>query len=187
MTDDNDEEYNTAMVKKGVKPLVKISLPEDQLKPEQIREGLHSAEAKFAQIVTDFAGSMPFVYIHAIWFLFWILANYGAFKPLIPEFDPFPYGLLTMIVSLEAIFLAAFIMVAQNRQALVDTVREIEDDQEQKEEEIEQDALEEDVVEIQEDMADIQGDLEEIKKALELIQAKVTSVENTKLVSKKTK
>lgn len=175
------------MVKKVVRPFIKIPLPEDQIKPEQISEGLHSAEAKFAQVVTDFAGSMPFVYLHAVWFLFWILANYGAFRPLIPEFDPFPYGLLTMIVSLEAIFLSTFIMVAQNRQALVDTVREIEDEQEQEEEEKEQDALEEDVEEIQEDVEDIQDDLEEIKKALELIQSKVTSVENTKLVSKKTK
>jgi uncharacterized membrane protein len=175
------------MNKKVVKPFKKILLPEDHVKPEQITEGLHSAEAKFAQAITDYAGSMPFIYIHAVWFTFWILANYGALKPLIPEFDPFPYGLLTMIVSLEAIFLSAFIMVAQNRQALVDTVREIEDDQEQKEDEKEQDALEEDVEDIQEDVEEIQDDLGDIKKALELIQTKITNMEHTKLVSKSSK
>lgn len=174
------KEYNIPMVKKVVKTFKKIPLPEDHIQPEQITEGLHSAEAKFAQTITNFAGSMPFVYMHAIWFFFWILANYGAFRPLIPEFDPFPYGLLTMVVSLEAIFLSAFIMVAQNRQALVDTVREIEDDQEQEEDEKEQDALEEDVEEIQEDVEDIQDDLGDIKKALDLIQAKITNMEHTK-------
>ena len=175
------------MDKRVVKQLKNITLPEDYLKPEVATEGLHSAEAKSAQSVTNFAGSMPFVYLHAIWFFFWILANYGVFTPFIPAFDPFPYGLLTMIVSLEAIFLSTFIMVAQNRQALVDTVREFEDEQEQKEEEKEQDALEEDVEDIQEDVEEIQDDLGDIKKALDLIQAKISNMEHNKLTSKSSK
>lgn len=56
---------------------------------------------------------MVFVYIHLAWFGFWILANAGWFG--IPKFDPFPYGLLTMVVSLEAIFLSAFVLISQNR------------------------------------------------------------------------
>lgn len=63
--------------------------------------------------ITDFAGRMVFVYIHVAWFGFWILSNSGFFG--IKPFDPFPYGLLTMIVSLEAIFLSTFVLISQNR------------------------------------------------------------------------
>jgi uncharacterized membrane protein len=69
-----------------------------------------------ADIITDFAGSMRFVYIHIGWFGAWIALNVGL-AGLGHEFDPYPFGLLTMIVSLEAIFLATFVMISQNRQA----------------------------------------------------------------------
>jgi uncharacterized membrane protein len=55
------------------------------------------------------------VYIHAAWFAVWIAINVGALGTS-REFDKFPFGLLTMVVSLEAIFLATFVMVTQNRQ-----------------------------------------------------------------------
>ena len=60
---------------------------------------------------------MSFVYIHALWFGAWILVNLGLHVAGLPKFDPFPFGLLTMIVSLEAIFLATLVMISQNRQA----------------------------------------------------------------------
>ncbi len=66
--------------------------------------------------ITAFAGSMRFVYIHIIWFGLWIAINIGL-AGVGHEFDKFPFGLLTMIVSLEAIFLATFVMISQNRQA----------------------------------------------------------------------
>lgn len=66
--------------------------------------------------ITAFAGSMRFVYIHLIWFGVWIALNVGL-AGVDHEFDKFPFGLLTMIVSLEAIFLATFVMISQNRQA----------------------------------------------------------------------
>ncbi len=69
-----------------------------------------------ADKVTDFAGSMRFVWIHVIWFGVWIAVNVGLFF-VGHEFDKFPFGLLTMIVSLEAIFLSTFVMISQNRQA----------------------------------------------------------------------
>jgi uncharacterized membrane protein len=72
-----------------------------------------SLQVKIADKITEWAGSMGFVYIHIIWFIWWILANDGFFGAKY-MFDPFPYGLLTMIVSLEAIFLATFIMISQN-------------------------------------------------------------------------
>jgi len=131
---------------------------------------LHSAETKIAEEITNFVGSMAFVYFHTIWFILWIVAGQGYFTPLIPKFDPFPYGLLTMIVSLEAIFLATFIMITQNRMALEDELEEIEEEREQIEEEKEQEELEEEV-------EDIQQDLDDIKAAILTISQKVASVE----------
>lgn len=72
-----------------------------------------SFHVKVADKITEWAGSMGFVYFHILWFTWWILANEGFFGQKY-IFDPFPYGLLTMIVSLEAIFLATFIMISQN-------------------------------------------------------------------------
>jgi uncharacterized membrane protein len=68
-----------------------------------------------ADVMTAFSGSMLFVLLHGLWFGIWIVVNTGAFG--IPGFDEFPYGLLTMIVSLEAIFLSTFVLISENRQA----------------------------------------------------------------------
>lgn len=76
---------------------------------------------KIADWIAWFSGSMPFLMINGLWFAGWILLNT---VPLgIPAFDPYPFGLLTMIVSLEAIFLSCFVLVSQNRQAEKDRVR----------------------------------------------------------------
>ena len=77
---------------------------------------LLDAQDLVADKVTGFAGSLKFVYIHAAWFGVWIAVNIGL-AGLDHEFDKFPFGLLTMIVSLEAIFLSTFVMVSQNRQS----------------------------------------------------------------------
>ena len=76
---------------------------------------------RVADWVSWFSGSMSFLAIHAIWFVTWILLNTGSIG--IKPFDPYPYGLLTMIVSLEAIFLACIVLISQNRQAEKDRVR----------------------------------------------------------------
>jgi len=69
-------------------------------------------QLRLADEITTFAGSMAFVWIHAALFVLWIcLLGYGL------AVDPFPFGFLTMIVSLEAIFLSTFVMIGQNRQA----------------------------------------------------------------------
>jgi uncharacterized membrane protein len=60
---------------------------------------------RIADAITRFAGSMPFVYIHIVWFTLWIAL----------QVETFPFGLLTMLVSLEAIFLSTFVMISQNR------------------------------------------------------------------------
>jgi len=64
-----------------------------------------SIQNRIADVITRFAGSMAFVYFHIIWFAVWIIAGV----------EGYPYGLLTMIVSLEAIFLSTFVMISQNR------------------------------------------------------------------------
>jgi uncharacterized membrane protein len=70
---------------------------------------------RMADLITAFSGSMLFVGVHIIWFSVWIGVNLPVFGL---EFDPFPFGFLTMIVSLEAIFLSTFVLISQNRQAL---------------------------------------------------------------------
>lgn len=69
-----------------------------------------------------FAGSTPCLVAHALWFAVWILWNVGAFG--LVAFDPFPFGLLTMIVSLEAIFLSIFVLVSQSRESAIAELRE---------------------------------------------------------------
>jgi uncharacterized membrane protein len=66
-----------------------------------------------ADAITSVSGHMLFVYLHILWFGSWIVINAGWRR--FPAFDPFPYGLLTMIVSLEAIFLSTFVLISQNR------------------------------------------------------------------------
>ena len=83
---------------------------------------LQRTQDRVADVITSFAGSLQFVYLHSIWFGIWILFNIGLIGASL-EFDRFPFGLLTMIVSLEAIFLSTFVMVSQNRQAARADVR----------------------------------------------------------------
>jgi uncharacterized membrane protein len=72
-----------------------------------------SLQGRIADAITSFSGRMIFAYVHIVWFGIWILLNTGRFG--VRVFDPFPYGLLTMAVSLEAIFLSTFVLISQNR------------------------------------------------------------------------
>jgi uncharacterized membrane protein len=78
---------------------------------------------KIADWMTETFGSMGFLLLNVIWFAAWILINIGA-VPGIQPFDPFPFGLLTMIVSLEAIILAIFVLISQNRAEKIDDLRQ---------------------------------------------------------------
>jgi len=71
-----------------------------------------SLQNRIADAITAFAGSMLFVYVHVVWFVVWIVFRV----------EKYPFGLLTMIVSLEAIFLSTFVMISQNR---ADAKREV--------------------------------------------------------------
>ena len=76
---------------------------------------------RIADWLAWFSGSMPFLISHTFWFIVWISLNTVIMGD--KAFDPFPFGLLTMIVSLEAIFLACFVLISQNRQAQKDKYR----------------------------------------------------------------
>jgi uncharacterized membrane protein len=80
-------------------------LPVNPALRQHAEERRKSLENRLADQITQFAGSMRFVYLHVIWFTAWI-----AFR-----IEQYPFGLLTMIVSLEAIFLSTFVMISQNR------------------------------------------------------------------------
>ena len=85
--------------------LKRLPLEPNPVLVEHARERAESVQNRIADKITTFAGSMAFVYISIIWFGCWI--GFGVEK--------YPYGLLTMIVSLEAIFLSTFVMISQNR------------------------------------------------------------------------
>lgn len=75
---------------------------------------IETLQDKMADKITKFSGSMSFIYLHILIFTSWIAYNLGSHTN---GFDPFPFGLLTLIVSLEAIFLSTFVMLSQNRQS----------------------------------------------------------------------
>ena len=86
-----------------------IAVPTKPMHPalvEHAERRARSVQNRVADTITRFAGSMWFVYLHIAWFAVWI--SLGV--------ERYPYGLLTMIVSLEAIFLSTFVMITQNRQ-----------------------------------------------------------------------
>lgn len=78
---------------------------------------------KFADWMTVTFGSVEFLVLNVGWFVLWVMMNIGMFPGIVP-FDPYPFGMLTTIVSLEAIVLAVFVLISQNRAAEVADLRE---------------------------------------------------------------
>ena len=83
---------------------------------EKTQKENRSLGEKMSEAIALFCGSMVFVYVHVIWFGGWII-----FNSVLPnyQFDPFPYTFLTLIVSLEAIFLSTFILISQNHETQI--------------------------------------------------------------------
>jgi uncharacterized membrane protein len=79
-----------------------------------------SVMEKFTDWIADFSGSMTFLLLNASWFALWIFLNISGRA----HFDPYPFGFLTMVVSLEAIILSILVLLAQNRQAAKDHIRD---------------------------------------------------------------
>ena len=80
---------------------------------EQATNAERAKPDRLADMIANFCGSMPFVWAHVIWFAGWTIINLA---PGIRHFDPFPFNFLTLIVSLEAIFLSTFILISQNHE-----------------------------------------------------------------------
>jgi len=78
---------------------------------------------RFADYLTKAFGSFSFLAINALWFGVWVMLNTG-WVPGLEPFDPYPFGLLTMIVSLEAIILSIIVLISQNRAGRVSELRE---------------------------------------------------------------
>jgi CRP/FNR family transcriptional regulator, cyclic AMP receptor protein len=90
--------------------------------PNQEVEQQTTTVQRLAGWLAGFSGSLPFLALHILFFFAWVLLNVGLFTSVHP-FDPFPFGFLTMATSLESIFLACFVLIAQNRQAASDRIR----------------------------------------------------------------
>lgn len=78
---------------------------------------------RVADWLTEQFGTMRFMVINVVWFTAWIIINLGAIPGVAP-FDPYPFNLLTTVVSLEAIFLSIFVLITQNRQSQIDDLRQ---------------------------------------------------------------
>lgn len=86
---------------------------------EEAAQSKRGAADRVADVITRFAGSMKFVYLHLVWFAAWIAWNSLPFFPSAARIDPFPFTFLTFVVSLEAIFLSTFILISQNHETLL--------------------------------------------------------------------
>jgi len=93
------------MQSRGPKARLEERPPVNPALLRHFQERSRRREDRVADQITRFAGSMKFVYIHCVWFGLWIVLGV----------EEYPYGLLTMVVSLEAIFLSTFVMISQNR------------------------------------------------------------------------
>ena len=92
------------MTKQNVQTIVQL---------EQTAKANRDKTDQMADIIAQFCGSFTFVWVHLIWFAAWIGIN---IIPGLPQFDPYPFTFLTLVVSLEAIFLSTFILISQNHE-----------------------------------------------------------------------
>jgi uncharacterized membrane protein len=107
-TEKEDHEKDNPALNKVIERNIRTII---HLRAKAARE--RGLQSRIADAITSFSGRMIFAYVHVVWFGIWILLNTGRFG--VRPFDPFPYGLLTMVVSLEAIFLSTFVLISQNR------------------------------------------------------------------------
>ncbi len=105
---------NMSANSKSQKEIVRKNVAAIVLMQQKEAEG-RTVQDRLAAVITSFSGSMAFVYIHTTWFGLWFILNLGILHiPYLTQFDPYPFGLLTVVVSLEAIFLSTFVLIAQN-------------------------------------------------------------------------
>jgi len=95
------------VVRRNIQALVEVRRETDRKK---------SVQERIADTITAFTGSMRFVFLHAAFYGGWLAVNAGAI-PGVEPWDPFPFVMLAMIASVEAIFLSTFVLISQNRMA----------------------------------------------------------------------
>ena len=105
--DDATEGSLSSLTKRNVEIIAEL---------EKAADAERSLTDRLADAISRFVGSMQFVYIHIVWFAFWIAASSLPFIPVAWRIDPFPFTFLTFVVSLEAIFLSTFILISQNHE-----------------------------------------------------------------------
>ncbi|MFA5135656.1 MAG: DUF1003 domain-containing protein [Patescibacteria group bacterium] len=124
-----------------------------RVKPKMVFEEKLSWSDKLAQKIADFVGNIWFVWIHAVVFTVWVVIN----LVVAGAWDPYPFIFLTLIVSLEAIFLSTFVLMAQNRESRENEIRDLLDY------EVDVHAYE-NIEHIKRTIAKIARDIEELKK-----------------------
>lgn len=102
-----DGSETSAVVRRNIKALVEVRREMDRRK---------SVQERIADTITAFTGSMTFVFVHAVFYGAWLAVNAGVI-PGVEPWDPFPFVMLAMIASVEAIFLSTFVLISQNRMA----------------------------------------------------------------------
>lgn len=100
-----NQKLTSSAVQKNIETIIKLE-----------KEALQSLSIieKMANRVTSIAGSSPFIILHMMWFSIWMVINTNVISGIAP-FDPFPFSFLTLVVSLEAIFLTLLVLMSQNR------------------------------------------------------------------------
>ena len=100
---DEDNPALSSVIQRNIRKIIDLRI-------KAVRE--QRLQDRIANAMTTFSGSMVFFYVHIVWFCAWFFLNSGHAG--VTPFDPYPYGFLTMVVSLEAIFLATFVLISQN-------------------------------------------------------------------------
>jgi uncharacterized membrane protein len=95
-------------------PRVAVQNIEDVVRLEMEATNRRTLADRIADLIAGFAGTVLFVVLHLLWFVVWAAVNAGLI-PFIPAFDPYPFNLLTMAVSMEGVLLSTFVLIKQNR------------------------------------------------------------------------
>ena len=118
---ENEPELPVADVDRRGRRRVGINRAFKAIKAEHASQ--RTAMDMFSESLTRLASSTPFLLFHVFGFTLWIMWNTAAI-PRLPVFDPYPFGMLTMVVSLEAIFLSIFVLMTQNKESAIAELRE---------------------------------------------------------------
>ena len=115
MNDESKSDISGQQTLVSVEELTQLNV-ETVSKLEEAAREHRTRTDRMAEVIADFCGSMTFVWVHVIWFGGWIALN---LLPGTKHVDPFPFTFLTLVVSLEAIFLSTFILISQNHDSRV--------------------------------------------------------------------